>query len=205
MTKIKLQTTLLLVILSLLGVISILTCNSPSLPVPKSDTTIIKDTTWAVKDSIIYEQELIPIYVKVPVSIPDSLKADTSYTVLDSQYTAVVKEWLTTRTYRDSFSFDSSKVTIFDTVSQNRLVGRSVAFQMRYPVYTESTTVTTVLPYARKLYAGGAFSLNKGLNKGILEAGLLYKDRKEHIYQFKVSFTTHQELYYGLGFYTPIN
>lgn len=121
-------------------------CGSGKGSVPKSDTIFTSDTIWG--DSIPYQ-----VYVPVPkpykVVVTDTLFKDVDTTAILRDYFAIVY-------YTDTLKNDTSAlVVIVDTVSNNRLKGRSMWFQNRRPTTINNTTITNVYPDNKfQLYGG---------------------------------------------------
>ena len=113
---------------------------TPVSSIIRSDTTIVKlpDITVSVpagKPSI------------VTVTIPQSV--DTS---------KIIQEYFTTLQYNDSVETDSVKIRINETVSQNRILARSLTTSLKFPC---KTIITNVQDKQRnKIYLGGAVNFD---------------------------------------------
>jgi hypothetical protein len=175
--------TLLLVLIVLLQ-----RCDAPK---PSDEPKIIRDTTWIIKDSTVYSKpqviKTIPVNVYHDTTYREYLP-DTNYQRLVIQYQDVVNQLLAKNIQADSLKIDSiGYVHVLDTVQKNLVVGRSFKYSLTYPVIKE----TVIMPPARKnqLYVGGEVegsltSLVSGIN-----AGLLFKNKKDQIFGLKAGLT----------------
>lgn len=177
-----------LLILALLAIVILQRCEAPK---PVDGPTIIRDTTWVIKDSTVYSKPQVIKTIPIDVSrdtIINNYMPDTNYQKLVLQYQEVVNQLLTKNIQADSLKIDSiGYVHVLDTVQKNLIVGRSFKYNLVYPIIKETIT----LPPARKnqLYVGGEVegsltSLVSGIN-----AGLLFKNKKDQIFGLKAGLT----------------
>ena len=106
--------------------------------------------------------------------------------------------------YRDTITLDSiGDIKIIDTVFQNRLGKRTIFKDYKIPLVTKTITIIEAQQPNRQLYIGGnLFGDRRTLQ--MITPGLLYKDRKDRVYQLNVGVNFDGTLTYGLGAYWKI-
>lgn len=106
--------------------------------------------------------------------------------------------------YRDTIAIDSiGSITVLDTVFQNKLLNRTVFKDYRIPTVTKTITITKTQPAKRQLYAGGNLFLN-GSQLQSVTPGLIYKDRRDRVYQISAGVDANGSIIYGAGMYWKI-
>ena len=153
----------------------------------KSDPLIIshRDTVYQEKTFTKYTKgDSIPFVVLAV----DSLK----YTIHDT--ITIVKDYLTTKVYTDTFSIDSSKFTIIDTISENRIQNR----RFLADIHERTIRITNDIYHKDKnaLYLGFLGDLRLFDNKVGLGVGLGFKTAKNDLFTFGV--TTNQ---FSVGYF----
>ena len=153
----------------------------------KSDPLIIshRDTVYQEKTFTKYTKgDSIPFVVLAV----DSLK----YTIHDT--ITIVKDYLTTKVYTDTFSIDSSKFTIIDTISENRIQNR----RFLADIHERTIRITNDIYHKDKnaLYLGFLGDLRRFDNKVGLGIGLGFKTAKNDLFTFGV--TTNQ---FSVGYF----
>jgi len=141
----------------------------------------------------VYQEKTFTKYTKGD-SIPfivlavDSLK----YTIHDT--ISIVKDYLTTKVYTDTFSIDSSKFTIIDTISENRIQNR----RFLADIHERTIRITNDIYHKDKnaLYLGFLGDLRRFDNKVGLGVGLGIKTAKNDLFTFGV--TTNQ---FSVGYF----
>jgi hypothetical protein len=89
-------------------------------------------------------------------------------------------------------------------VFQNRLGIRTIFKDYKIPLVTKTITIIEAQQPNRQLYIGGnLFGDRRTLQ--MITPGLLYKDRKDRVYQLNVGVDFYGTLTYGLGTYWKIN
>ena len=153
----------------------------------KSDPLIIshRDTVYQEKTFTKYTKgDSIPFVVLAV----DSLK----YTIHDT--ITIVKDYLTTKVYTDTFSIDSSKFTIIDTISENRIQNR----RFLADIHERTIRITNDIYHKDKnaLYLGFLGDLRRFDNKVGLGVGLGIKTAKNDLFTFGVSTNQYSVSYY---------
>jgi hypothetical protein len=153
----------------------------------KTDPVIVThyDTVYQKKTFTKYTKgDSIPFIVLAV----DSLK----YTIHDT--ISIVKDYLTTKVYTDTFSIDSSKFTIIDTISENRIQNR----RFLADIHERTIRITNDIYHKDKnaIYLGFLGDLRRFDNKVGLGVGLGIKTAKNDLFTFGA--TTNQ---FSVGYF----
>lgn len=97
------------------------------------DTQMKIDTQFVLKCDTIYIPKLQLKYIKG--------KTDSFY-VADTDTVETLDSFFTPKYYSNSYSFDSSTITINDTVNHNGIVGRSIDAKIAKEIITDSVVIT---------------------------------------------------------------
>ena len=134
------------------------------------------------RDTII---EYVTIEKEYPVYVPKvkyvtRVNIDTFSIPIDTS--AILADYYAIRTYEDTQVLDSLDLTITDTVSQNQIVGRKIAYNFTYP---RKTIKETIYLNQRELYVGlrGIGNLDQ---ISYLGGEMLYRTKKKQVYSFGV-------------------
>lgn len=177
--------------------------NGCSPKVQKSDTTIVHDTTWSVKDSLIYSKPLPGKIVYMPPTV--EYLADTNYAKLKMQYDSLLKEFFALKTYYDTVRLDTlGYVSVIDSVQKNGIIGRSFYTNYKIPTITTTKTITHYAPLKAALFFGGGIEGNKTLGVTGAQLGILYKSKKDKIVGVNVGSTIGEQLTFGISSYWKI-
>lgn len=179
------------------------TCGSKF--IPEEPIVITKyDTIWKkTHDTITKEVEVVKIkYVKpegpqyTPGENIDTCRARFNY---------LLKQHIARTTYKDTIFLDSlGTITVIDTVWLNKLKERTYIKNYKIPLVTKTITIIKQPDPKRQLYIGGNLFGDK-TQLQLLTPGILYKDRKDRIYQANVGINFDGTLTYGVGTYWKIN
>lgn len=191
-----------LVTLLLVLVVLLQRCDAPK---PSDEPKIVRDTVWVVKDSLITSKPQLTktIQIESHDTIINHYIPDTNYAALLVQYQDVVKKYLATNLYSDSVRIDTiGYVKVTDTVSQNQILKRGYRINVKYPIITN--TVTLPAPKKNQLYVGGEVegsltNLVSGIN-----AGLLFKNKKDQIFGLKAGLTSQGQPNVGVSSFWKI-
>ncbi len=111
-----------------------------------SETVIIHDTI---------QGDSIPYLVYVGVPFPDTVYSIDSVQLIPDT-AAILSDYFQIRKYSDTIRRDSSILVIInDSLTRNRLCGRSVFFQNLRPIAITHTTITKMQLQAHSIFAGG--------------------------------------------------
>lgn len=167
------------------------------------DDTVVsgKDTIY-VKTDTIYKETKDTITKNVKVS---SVKYVPVKEYIFKSIDTCNKEYNRQTVYRDTIALDSiGKITILDTVFQNRLGKRTVFKDYKIPLITKTVTIIKAQQPKRQLYIGGNLFGGRGQLQSAT-AGLIYKDKKDRIYQINGGVNADGKIILGAGAYWKIN
>jgi hypothetical protein len=180
-----------IVIVALVIVIILMrSCNN----IDSKETTYLKtDTIWKeTRDTITKNVKVFSVKY-VPVKEPVFTRVDTCN-----------KEYNRQNVYRDTIKLDSiGDIKIIDTVFQNSLGKRTIFKDYKIPLVTKTVTIIEAQQPNRQLYIGGNLFGDRRFLQ-VITTGLLYKDRKDRVYQLNVGVNFDGKLTYGLGTYWKI-
>jgi hypothetical protein len=172
--------------------------------VPK--VSIVRDTTWVVKDSLITSKPQIIKTISIASSdtIINHYIPDTNYAKLVIQYQDVVNQLLAKNIQQDSVLIDDTLgyVKILDTVQKNIITGRSVLYSVKYPIIKE--TITIPAKKVNQLYIGGEVVGGKTNLVSGINAGLLFKNKKDQIFGLKAGLTSSGDPVLGVSSFWKI-
>jgi hypothetical protein len=139
----------------------------------------------------VYQEKTFTKYTKGD-SIPFVVLAVDTTTIHDT--IQIVKDYLTTKVYTDTFSIDSSKFTIIDTISGNRIQNR----QFKADLHERTIIVTNDIYHKDKnaIYLGFLGDLRRFDNKVGLGVSLGFKTAKNDLFTFGVSTNQYSVSYY---------
>lgn len=193
----------IIIVMQRCGKSGITTSGGPS--ITKRDTVIVRDTQWITKTETVYEKPKMSAPPRVDTSWRDTLRLkDDSYAYLLARYMELGDRHFTYKYYEQSFNLDTfGSATIRDTLYGNGITGRRFSYNFKYPQIT--TTVTVEQPYQprRQVYVGGSLWGNQSTPISGINAGLLYKDRKDRIFGINAGVMNNQVLY-GVSSYWKI-
>ena len=130
------------------------------------------------RDTII---EYVTIEKEYPVYVPKvkyvtRVNIDTFSIPIDTS--AILADYYAIRTYEDTQVLDSLDLTITDTVSQNQILGRKIAYNFTYP---RKTIKETIILNKRELYFGVGVTGNPDQLQ-YLGGEMVYKNKKRQAY-----------------------
>ena len=120
-----------------------------NLPYNKEPQIIVKtktDTVTIIKDTTIWKDKLI--YLKDTIRMPG--KIDTHY---------VIGDYYTRKFYSDSISGENYKIKVNDTVSLNKIVGRSYYINIKEKIIKDSIFIESKT-FKPSLYIGPNYNIN---------------------------------------------
>jgi hypothetical protein len=189
-----------LAVIVLLVVVVLQKCAQPG---ASEGPTIVRDTAWVVKDSLIYSKPQLvkTIEVESHDTIINQYIPDTNYAKLVIQYQEIVNQLLAKNIMEDSVRIDSNGyVKITDTVQKNLIVGRGTQVNIKYPIIKE--TITLPAKKVNQLYVGGAFQT--GGDNPQIGASALLKTRNDFLFGGSLSINTYGDLQYGVNAFWKI-
>ena len=168
-------------IIFILAVVVILLLNSRS---AKDITTIVTHTDTLYHDTTIVKYKKgSDIVYQIIDSVPNSVQIYIHDTI------KMIDDYLSIKVYTDTLRINAdNSVSIIDTISQNRILGRSYNAKLR-----EKTIVVTNDIYheeKKAIYLGPVVDLRRFDNKVGIGVGLMYKPSKSQI--IGLNLTTNQ-------------
>ena len=162
----------------------------------KSCSYIKNDPIVVTLVDTVYQQKTHTKYIKGD-KIPYKVIIDNSHTDTVRDTITIVKEYLTTKVFTDTFTIDSSKFTIIDTISKNTIQGRQFKAEIREK--TIRITNNIYHPNKNGFYLGVLGDLRRLDNNLGIGLGIGYKSPKNDL--FLLNITTNQ---YSVGYYKKI-
>ena len=170
--------------------------NKPQISI-KLDTVYKRITDTVVK--------IVPVKKYVYVK-PTGLQytPSTNIDTCTTRFNNLLQEFSKKTTYQDVIKLDSlGTITIIDTLWANKLGKRTYFQDIKIPIVTKTITITKQADPVRQLYIGGnLFANDQQLD--FVTPGLIYKTRKDHIYQLNVGINFDGTITYGAGMYWKI-
>lgn len=196
-----------IIIIILFGIILLQRCNKQQPKVEYRETvkvdTIyryirIKGDTVAISKTLI---DSVPYNVYIKEYIPDT----TNLFSLKQSYNKLYDDFAAKKTYKSKFTIDSlGDVNVIDTLQYNSLLGSRYLYDFKVKQTEIDKTVTKYLPPKQQLYAGIGIFGNKSFPIRGIQGSLLYKDRKDRMFEFNIKAESDAQLYYGIGTYWKI-
>jgi hypothetical protein len=156
----------------------------------KNDPIVIKTI------DTVYQEKTFTKYIKGK-NIPYQVIQDNSRIDTVRDTITIVKDYLATKIYTDTFSIDSSRFTIIDTIRQNSIIGR----QFKANLHEKTIRITNNIyhPNKNSFYLGILGDLRRLDNNLGIGVGIGYKTEKNDL--FLLNITTNQ---YSVGYYKKI-
>ena len=167
-----------------------------------NDTLVVHDTAWQIHDSIIVRKVPKPYEVIVEIASKPEMLADTNYARLKEQYNALLQLYINKFAYNDTIRVGSyGYIALLDTVKENKIVYRRTRDNFDIPVVKETKTITKYAPPTRNLFVGGGIVVNNTIGIRGAEAGMIFKTKKDQLYNVKASVDLDGKVMYGVGYY----
>ena len=192
-----------LLVLAIIAFMLMRECNTSKQSLQrKPDTVVVIDTIYITKTKTITKKMLIAS-TDTTYDFTKDLKfiPDTSYETLKRQFTKLSKDYTARNIYKDTLALDSiGFVYVTDSVQFNILSKRNYTYSYKLPTITKTVSTTTYAKPVRQLYVGAGIST---LGVSSINAGVIYKSRKDQLYGFTLSVDNGQ-LVYGAQTYFKI-
>jgi hypothetical protein len=149
---------------------------------------IMPNRTFIVHDTIgVPVHDTIPQEVEVEVEVPVMVEKPVPYAVHDTIQTIVdtnliVSQYLDSKNiFTNTYKFDKKQgsITITDTISNNKIIGRKYTTKIT-PIID---TLRIPEPFKRKVFGGVQASFNKPDVVGSVGLGFLINSKSNRIYQ----------------------
>jgi hypothetical protein len=186
-------------IVSLIAIIILQrSCSNNITEEPKE--TVVTDTIWkTTKDTVFKTVNAVKTeYITID---KEEYKPGESIDTCKTRFNNLLKEHLVRTVYSDTLKLDSlGTVVIRDTVWLNKLYGKR-EYTKNYKIPFVTKTITKKEDPKRQLYVGGNAFMN---NTILLTSGLIYKDKKDRVFQANVGIGFDGSINYGIGTYWKI-
>ncbi len=176
------------IIIVLLVIVALLEFINPKGFMPNRTITVtqIDSIPFPVHDTIPYEVEVeVPVEVPVEVTVEKLVEVPVNQPV-DTQ--AIVRLFSENKQFKkDVLDLPGSigSVTLFDTISNNRIIGRSFTSKVKQKVIND--TIYTPLPRKNELYFGVDTRFDKPNVMQLIGVGMILKDKDDrHLYKLGV-------------------
>lgn len=170
-----------------------------------NDTTVVHDTAWQIHDSIVVRKVPVPYEVKVPIESKPEMLPDTNYAALKRQYEALLQLYLNQKFYSDTLRISTfGYILLEDSVRENKLTNRRTRENYKIPIVKETKTITQYSPPTRNLYVGAGVLANNSLGVRGAQAGMIYKTKKDKLYQITTSIDLDGTVMYGASYFYKI-
>jgi len=170
-----------------------------------NDTLVVHDTTWKIHDSIVVKKVPVLKEVIVEVASRPEMLPDTNYANLKRQYMALLQLYLNKVIYSDTIKVGTyGYIAVLDTIAENKLAYRKTQENFKIPVVKETKTITKYAPPVRSLFVGGGITTSNSLGIRGIEAGIIYKTKKDALFNAKASVDLNGSPLYGFGYYYKI-
>lgn len=170
-----------------------------------NDTLVVHDTSWIKHDSIIVKTKIAYKEVIVNVMSKPEMLPDTNYDNLKRQYMALLQLYMNKLVYSDTIRVGNyGYIAVLDTINENKLKHRRTRENYEIPIVKETKTITKYAPPTRNLYVGGSVLANNTVGLRGAELGIMYKTKKDQLYNVKASVNVDGTLLYGVGYYYKI-
>jgi hypothetical protein len=194
-----------LIILLLVVILFIDRCSEKRKPIAQPtivhDTVLVNHTGTTISvphliNSVPYPIERLTREIKY---IPD-----TNYKKLLIQYQNLLELYLLKNIQKDSLKIDSiGYVSVTDTITKNLISNRNYSYNLHYPIITN--TITLPAKPRNQMYIGGALQGNPGALINQINAGLLWKNKKDQIFGGYIGVNGNATFNYGIQSYWKIN
>ena len=152
------------------------------------------DTVTIVKTDIQYRPGKV-IYKDKPIYLIPPTKVDTS---------AVIKDYYCKIVYKDTLNLkeDGGTITLIDTISQNKIIGRLWKTSIKQKTIHD-VTIVKELPKTQ-MYIGGVAGFDQVNTVNFIGPSLLLKTKQDRIYSLGVGIGTDKVLSIQGGIYWKI-
>jgi len=176
-------------------------CGNGSNTEPSTVTTTVTDTIWKKADTV-YIKKLVPYTVIKTVPTKEYIPSDDCDS-LKQQYISIRDSYINKVVYKDSTKvtgFAKGNIVITDTLQFNKIANRKWEFNLEIPEVVKTITIIEKEKPKRQLYYGAnLFSTNEALRA--FTPGLIYKTKKDQIYQLNAGIEFTGNFIFGIGTY----
>lgn len=171
-------------------------------------TTVRTDTVWTEVHDTINKEVKVVSYKYIAVKGEQYTPGDNLDTCA-KRFEKLVKDYSMQTTYLDTIKLDTlgikGTLTVKDLIWKNRFEGkRQYISSLKVPTIEKTVTITKTADPVRQFYFGGNLYGDKNKIQ-LFTPGILYKTRKDVIYQLNAGVNFDGSVIYGGGIYYKIN
>jgi hypothetical protein len=167
-----------------------------------NDTLVVHDTTWKRYDSLIVKKVPVLKEIIVEVASKPEMLPDTNYATLKRQYLALLQLYMNKVIYSDTIRVGNyGYIAVLDSIQNNKLTSRRTRENYQIPEIKETKTITRYLPPSRALFVGGGINTSNSIGIRGIEAGIIYKTKKDEIYNITAGANLDGTVIYGVHYY----
>ena len=195
-----------LIVIGILVLIIVLqrSCNGETIIDHKPEVVIQIDTVYKHITDTIIKKVPVKSFVYIKPKGPQYTQSSDIDTC-NARFSFLLKQHIARRVYQDTLKIDSiGTVTVIDTVWLNKLGKRIFTTNIKIPTVTKTITITKEKDPVRQFYVGCNLFGNKNALQ-LLTPGILYKTRKDQIYQANAGINFDGTITYGIGAYWKIS
>jgi hypothetical protein len=126
----------------------------------------------------------------------DSIRKDTTIYVSVPRYvdtSAILKDYYSINTYADTLKSDFGNITIKDTISKNKITGRSYSAVFKIPSVTTTQIVKQKFKPVAFVGLGGGITPNRSINE--ITANLFIQTSKRRIFGVGAGLNNNKPVY----------
>lgn len=167
-----------------------------------TEPIVTTDTIWKTTHDTVYKNVTVikKEYIKLK---GEQYTSGETIDTCKTRFQNLLKEHFVRTVYSDTLKLDSlGTIVVRDTVWLNKLYGKR-EYIKDYKIPFVTKTITKPEPPKRQMYVGGNLFGNSNSMQGVTP-GLLYKNKKDQIYQVNVGINFDGTITYGLGAYWKI-
>jgi hypothetical protein len=163
---------------------------------------ITTDTIWKTTHDTVYKK--VSVIKKEYIKLQgEQYTSGETIDTCKTRFENLLKEHLVRTVYSDTLKLDSlGTIVVRDTVWLNKLYGKR-QYIKDYKIPFVTKTITKPTPPKRQLYFGGSIFGNTNSLQAITP-GLLYKNKKDQVYQANIGLNFDGTITYGFGAYWKI-
>jgi len=163
--------------------------------------TVKLDTVWRETKDTVFKTVKIINTKYIPLK-EDKYTVSNDCDSCKTRFENLLKDHLVRTVYADTIKLDSlGTIVVKDTVWLNKLYGKR-EYIKDYKIPFVTKTIIKKEDPKRQMYIGGNAFIGAS---GLLTPGLIYKDRKDRVYQANIGIGFDGSINYGFGMYWKIN
>ena len=170
----------------------------------KNTVNVKTDTIWKIKHDTVLKKVIV---IKKEFIKPEGPEYEPGNNIdtCSVRFAELLHKYSIKTVYSDTIKIDSiGTIVVKDTVWLNKLHGdRAYIKDYKIPFVTKTVTITQKEQPKGKLF----FGLNASVNSNTVTSfnpGLIYKDKKDKLYQFTLGVDLNGDVNYGIGAYWKI-